>query len=254
MSNLYNKPSLIVPETGVTVMEGGKSKSGDKDFFHKYHKYSKYDYLTMLKDSSSMTSIYQTRKGNLSMDMSMGIGDRSNSDIHLSLPLINNGKIPTDNSNPSHNLSLNYNYNNYNNVAGSSFSNNKKRLSYSMYHGQDIKSSDADGRIKLSNKMTMSLKSTLDALDLIPEYEEKIDELNNNAINILRNRRNYISSMDDTSNKDGMEEINKFNLSIIKNNQWGNYNGPKKQFFDYLKSPVKPNKREIERELGKFNL
>ncbi len=48
LSKLNNKFSLIVPETGVTIIEGDKKKIGDKDFFHKYNKFSKYDYNSMI--------------------------------------------------------------------------------------------------------------------------------------------------------------------------------------------------------------
>jgi len=39
---------LIVPETGVTVLENGKTKAGDKDYFAKYKKYSVYDYTNLI--------------------------------------------------------------------------------------------------------------------------------------------------------------------------------------------------------------
>ncbi len=46
---------LIMPEIGVTVIEGGQSKfgGGGREYYKAFQKYSKYDYLTMLKDSST---------------------------------------------------------------------------------------------------------------------------------------------------------------------------------------------------------
>jgi hypothetical protein len=46
---------LIMPEIGVTVIEGGQSKfgGGGREYFKAFKKYSKYDYQTMLKDSGS---------------------------------------------------------------------------------------------------------------------------------------------------------------------------------------------------------
>ena len=39
---------MFFPETGVTVIEEGKEKKGDRNYFQKYHKYSKYDYINLL--------------------------------------------------------------------------------------------------------------------------------------------------------------------------------------------------------------
>lgn len=39
---------MFVPETGVTVLENGKEKKGDRNYFSKYQKYSKYDYVNLL--------------------------------------------------------------------------------------------------------------------------------------------------------------------------------------------------------------
>lgn len=46
---------LIMPEIGVTVIEGGQSKfgGGGREYFKAFKKYSKYDYQTMLRDSGS---------------------------------------------------------------------------------------------------------------------------------------------------------------------------------------------------------
>ena len=39
---------MFWPETGVVLLEEGKEKKGDRDFFKKYNKYSKYDYISLL--------------------------------------------------------------------------------------------------------------------------------------------------------------------------------------------------------------
>jgi hypothetical protein len=109
--------------------------------------------------------------------------------------------------------------------------------------------------IKLSNKMTMSLKSTLDALDLIPEYEEiNNNEANINNIDIIKERtRDLIESREQNILKNkSLEEINKFNLSIIRNAGWGNYIGSTNKSTDVFRHFVKPNKRELEKEMGKY--
>ena len=38
----------MAPEVGVTIIEGGKQKSGGKDYLKYFKKYSKYDYTKLV--------------------------------------------------------------------------------------------------------------------------------------------------------------------------------------------------------------
>ena len=64
---------LILPEVGVTLIEGMKKKGGEKDYFKKYKKYSKYDYFSMARENNSssvnnsnfLTSIKESTNKNI---------------------------------------------------------------------------------------------------------------------------------------------------------------------------------------------
>ena len=107
--------------------------------------------------------------------------------------------------------------------------------------------------IKVNTKYG-SLKSALDALELIPEYEEREQEkvVNND---LFKERRKSDQQKDEEKQKmeASLEEINKFNSMIMKNSQWGSSitnakSGNKKS----SNIPNKPDQKELERELGRF--
>jgi hypothetical protein len=120
--------------------------------------------------------------------------------------------------------------------------------------------------LKLSNKLTMSLKSTLDHLDYIPEYEEKLYEdeesMNNLGGRLMRDIK--IKKSDDKEREiidkqnASLELINKFNYSILRNSQWGSNSiaGIKDGNLNHnsvIGEPVKkvkPNRKELEKEMG----
>jgi len=107
--------------------------------------------------------------------------------------------------------------------------------------------------IKLSNKLTTSLKVAIDNLDLVPELDERALEeeklKKENEINIfknLRNKRNYkFRSISD------LEEINKFNFSIVNNKKWGSESLNIKKNDNKLMTVKKPTKSTLAKEIGK---
>ena len=109
--------------------------------------------------------------------------------------------------------------------------------------------------MKVSNKIA-SLRSVLDALDQMPEYEQKLEDEHFRSTNtdIFKNKKNLIEKEKDIF-KESMtaylEEINKFNHSIMRNNLWGQnlLNKPKPNTANKL--PIKPDTKELEREMGK---
>lgn len=159
------------------------------------------------------------------------ITDKSHGDIsNFSLPLINTGRSVFDTNSFGNNSYMNtHNY-------------GTKKLGISMNNNMDT--------IKLSNKLTMSLKTTIDALDIITEYEEKMYEENLNMVDILKQRRE-----EDKTHENALEDINQFNLSIIKNTQWGVHPAGKLRKNNEEGKPfVKPNRKELEREMGILNI
>lgn len=105
--------------------------------------------------------------------------------------------------------------------------------------------------LKVSGKLSLSLKNTLDVLDLVPDYNENTDGINN--IDIFKKRKNYLEEQKECERKiisSSLDEINKFNFNILKNKGWGQ-NGLEKPKNEEPKLYYKPNKKELEKELGK---
>src|SRR5690606_8984744 len=96
-----------------------------------------------------------------------------------------------------------------------------------------------NGIIQFKTKYGTSLKAALDGLDQIVEYDENLS-LDNNEDNI--NNSNIFKKTKKDEDREGyfqsLEEINKFNLSIVKNSQWGhntakghNYDKPENKTY-----------------------
>ena len=103
----------------------------------------------------------------------------------------------------------------------------------------------------ISNKLTRTLKSTLEGLDLIPNYDESNYE--NNNIDIFKKRKTYLQQQKDLQNSilnNNLEDINKFTLNIINNENWGLNNTDNIKSKKVSKRPVKPDIKELEREVG----
>lgn len=205
---------LISAEVGVTILEGTKHKTGGKDYRRTFGKYSKYDYLTLLRDT--VNSNYSTSNMNLddnNMSSSLNRLEMGTSN----LPLIQNKS----------------NDGNYSNSIKSQYA--------------------LTGSFKVNNKMGVSLKAALEGLDLIPEYEENITNDNlNNADNPINNSNLFKKTKNNfTDDLQVLEEINKFNLSIVNNTQWGTTGSKMPRNLNAGKVPAKPNLKEIEREVGK---
>lgn len=145
--------------------------------------------------------------------------------------------------------------------------------------------------IKLNTKYGTSLRTEMEKLDLIPEFEEseidgenakklvnnfdlfkkpetsknrkflnvnakntnknRSDAYNNNGENNANSNSNNNNNFGNKNNED-LEEINKFNNAILKNANWGQGGKPAAS-EENAKNYVfhKPDKREIEREIGK---
>ena len=104
--------------------------------------------------------------------------------------------------------------------------------------------------LKLNNNIKTSLKGILDTLDVYPDYDEN-EVLNINNVDIFKRRKNYldVKSREKERNSNSLEEINKFNFNIIRNNQWGQQSYINKT-GEAVRIPIKPTKKNLERELG----
>lgn len=97
----------------------------------------------------------------------------------------------------------------------------------------------------------MNLKNTIDTLDLIPEIDEKLGaepDVNqkNSFMNIFKRKK-----FDNTKSAD-LEEINRFNLSIINNNRWGLDSLSKARDEPKRRTVIKPSQKELEKEVGNY--
>lgn len=109
--------------------------------------------------------------------------------------------------------------------------------------------------IKVSNKIH-SLTNVLDALDQMPEYDKNLEDEHFRSTNtdMFKNKKN-VNDQEKEKNKESinasLEEINKFNHSIMRNILWGErlVNKPKPNTAN--KMPVKPDQKELEKEMGK---
>ncbi len=106
--------------------------------------------------------------------------------------------------------------------------------------------------MRISNHLTKNLKSTLDFLDLLPNYNEYEKPLNN--IDIFKKRKTYLQEKNEMEKKnlDGdLDSINKFNLKILSNERWGsNYNDTSNDKEGIAKIPSKAYKKNIDKEVG----
>ena len=90
----------------------------------------------------------------------------------------------------------------------------------------------------------------------MPEYEQKLEDEHFRSTNtdIFKNKKNLVEKEKDIFKESmtaSLEEINKFNHSIMRNNLWGQnlLNKPKPNTANKL--PIKPDTKELEREMGK---
>jgi len=209
----------FVCEVGVNYFEGQtKQKLGPRDFSSFFKKPSKYDYLNLSKDA--FKSLGNSHFSNFN-DSSLNDQDKKKESY---LPLITN----PENTNKSY-------------LQSSKFDNSSETT------------------MKISNKLTNSLKATFDILEYSPQYDNRKSLENNKdtnkIINIYKKKNVNIQEQKDLEKKQissSLDEINKFNFRILKNNNWGNDQVDKNN-PELMRDFEKPIKRELEYELGKKN-
>lgn len=112
--------------------------------------------------------------------------------------------------------------------------------------------------ISVSKGLQTSLKNTLDKLDLIPEYDNKVNDMmfrfsNQNLFKSMKTFGNSIVEIKEKEKVNNFESINKFNYSIVNSISWGRemINTKSKSIdMNLTKMPSKPNIKGIEKELG----
>ena len=207
---------IMSPECGVNVTEEKKTKSGGKDFFHKYNKFSIQVFEETLNRTIS-ANMYQNQINNI-----------LNNHNVMSLKkkkTIKDIILETAKGKEEDNKKTNNKDNNANNSVPKEPNN------------------------KLSLK-TKNLKMALNSLDLITESDEKylLEKKDYKNKDIIK-RKQFIIDFNKQEQKD-YEEINKFAKTILGNENWGvnvdrknnlikqNFRRPQKPVFDDLKKEL----------------
>jgi hypothetical protein len=102
--------------------------------------------------------------------------------------------------------------------------------------------------IKLSSKASLSLRNSLETLDLIPELDEKINQPQR-IDDIFKMASIKKGNKIDNKSSENLEDINQFNLNIIKNNKWGGDESAGK--INRNRPIIKPPKVTLSNKFGK---
>ncbi len=214
-----------MPEVGVTISEALKSKTGGKDFSKVFNKSSKHDYQAISKESAKNS--YNSNMSNSLMKNSIIASYNQTNELNSSvvnLPILSNTKVESRNNNTNNNSNL------------------QASQTFNTGHGS----------MRINNQLTKNLKSTLDFLDLLPNYKEYEHPLNN--IDIFKKRKTYLQEKNEMEKKNldcDLESINKFNLKILSNERWGMSNNDTSNDKEGIaKMPSKAYKRNIDKEVG----
>ena len=207
-------------EVGVSMKENKKYKTGGKDYFLKYNKYSLELYDKKLKDTISSNSFMNTHYNAM-----------SNTDYQR------NFNSSLENLNNTGN-----NFKEGSQTSSTLFKKNNITHNYLKSSEMNLSNISLNPLIKLTG--TMSLKTTINDLDLIDEkelIEQKLERKN-----IFKERTNLTSLK---KRKDKLNEMNEFTTTLLSSDRWRT--GFTKQKLEPIKFPQKPLQKEIEREMGK---
>ena len=207
-------------EVGVSMKENKKFKTGGKDYFLKYNKYSLELYDKKLKDTISTNSFMNTHYNAM-----------SNTDYQR------NFNSSLDNFNNTGN-----NFKEGSQTSTSLFK--KNNVTHNNLKSSEMNLSDLSLNPLIKLNGAMSLRSTINDLDLIDEKELMDQKLNRK--NIFKERMNLTSLK---KKKAQLNEMNEFTTTLLSDNRWKT--GYNKQKLEPLKIPQKPLQKEIEREMGK---
>mmetsp|Transcript_15995 Transcript_15995/g.16593 ORF Transcript_15995/g.16593 Transcript_15995/m.16593 type:complete len:255 (+) Transcript_15995:2-766(+) len=219
---------MMVPEEGVTIIEGKKKKGGTTNFLKAFHKHSKYDYMTMLKETMGSTTLRDT------MEQLMGSmkDDDFKSKDQLSLPPIKHEKASKEAS---------------------------QMGSPSLKYATTVSQKDS---IQLNPKnRIVSMRNALESLSV---QDDKLNQINFNEktqnSNFFKDKNikeKFIESLSTFNAGYYNNTMNNFNQTIMTNTNWGTSQGQGssiKRFnmtMDNGKRVHKPGIKQVELELGK---
>jgi len=213
---------LMIPEVGVTFYESGKSKFGGTDYFKAYKKYSHNDYLSILKHTQQNHSTFKEMTVTTSKINKIS-NKTSNPDFAMTLPFINRDII-----------------------ADKTILNGKSH--FGLTTGSLKVSKNYNTFMKTAN---LDLEEIMEKDELLLNIRKEIQKETIDNTNLFKTMGLGKKENDFSNSKRDLEEINKFNLSIVKNSQWGTTYSKFNKDISNKKKSSKPDLKEIEREVGK---
>ena len=221
-------------EVGVSIKEKEKYKTGGRDFYHKFNKYSLDNYNKQLKETLHINSFLKTQTDN----DNFGKSDINNYITNL-----------TDGYNSSINFNNNSNINQQTAISNNNFLTNYNTLSNfgnTSVTRSKFMNTSLSPELKLSGT-GISLKGSMDKLNLISERQEKLSKKGQNIF-----KRKFFNITSNKFSLPKLEEINKFSSEILTSSNWMTKKGVNNNFGKPFRIPEKPGFQEIMREMG-FN-
>lgn len=213
---------MIVPEEGVTILEGKKKKGGTTNFLKAFNKHSKYDYMTMLRETIGANSLRDT------MEHLMGSNkEDEKKSKEVGLPAIISERNLKDN------------------------------LNFSPSLKQKTVKENKD-KFQVSKGIGTTLKIALDSLTVDDKISKMAPQENSKNTNLFKTKSKFrdtgMSIFGKTtvsnSNEDYNNTMNNFNQSILTNSNWGTLQGltgnnRKFNMTMDMSKRIKKNKNEI---------
>ena len=207
---------IMNPVCGVNLTENKKTKSGGKDFFHKYNKYSIQVFEETLNKTIS-ANLYQNKIDNI---------------------IINN-------TIPNNVISLKKRSKNFREVIDELSKEKNEENKNKTINTNTIIPKETNDKIYSKTK---NLKLALSNLDLISEGEEKyLSGKNLKNKNIIK-KKQFIIDFNKEEPKD-YDEIDKFAKTLVASDNWGDQIFNKSKIKRDFRQPTKPALEELKREL-----
>ena len=226
---------LMSMETGVTLKEDKKYKTGGLDFQSKFKKFSLEEYNKKLKEAEEANNL----KTNIQFTQEPK--NETLEDINT-LFKTNYNSIQTE---PNYFKSRNINNNMYSTNTNnfSMFNHYLKNLNSSKFGEKTFKdNSNTNPFIQLT--MGSSLIASFDKLNLVSFEEEKNHKKRDN---IFRNGRKNIFRKE---NKVSFDNMNEFNKNLMTNKKFELKEDERIKTLQGVKSPGKPDIKELIQEIG----
>ena len=194
------------PEVGVCLKEEGKLKDGGKNFYFKYKKHTSSEFYDIFNNISDLIK----NKNNFNQSNVKAINNSSNINNDLNKTLTKTISLPDINSNNNISNILEKNNNSITSFVQNASLIKNEIKNKTMYFSRN--SNDKKEKYTTSNyiKISNNLKNIF-----FSDENNDLEKNNNNFNNIDLYRKK------DNKNRSLLNNINKFNVDIISNHNWG---------------------------------